>query len=78
MAISTPMPRLAPSFNERYAANARELEQLRVWGEQLRARKRDLLPNDAEGNRVYAIDFSMYNDALAKATAERDSLSAGR
>jgi hypothetical protein len=78
MAISTPMVRLTPSLNERYAANARQLEQLRVWGEQLRLRKKDLRPDDAEGNRVYAIDFSMYNDALARATAERNSLSVER
>jgi hypothetical protein len=42
--------------------------------EQLKLRKRDLLHSDIEGNRVYAVDLASYNDALAKATAEKNAL----
>jgi hypothetical protein len=63
-----------PTLNQRRAANATELERLRGLEEQLRLRKRDLLHSDTEGNRVYAIDLASYNDALAKATAEKNAL----
>ena len=36
--------------------------------------KRDLLHSDSEGNRLYAIDLAAYNEALAKATAEKSAL----
>jgi hypothetical protein len=64
----------AAALDQRRAANAKELEQLRDVNEQLRLRKRDLLHSDSEGNRVYAIDLASYNEALAKATAEKNAL----
>jgi hypothetical protein len=64
----------APTLDQRCAANAKELERLRDVNEQLRLRKRDLLHSDSEGNRVYAIDLASYNEALAKATAEKNAL----
>ena len=63
-----------PTLNQRRAANATELERLRGLEEELRLRKRDLLHSDIEGNRVYAIDLASYNDALAKATAQKNAL----
>ena len=63
-----------PTLNQRRAASATELERLRGLEEQLKLRKRDLLHSDTEGNRLYAIDLASYNDALAKATAEKNAL----
>ena len=60
-----------PSVAQRRAANATELERLDA---ELKLRKRDLLHSDAEGNRLYAIDLAAYNEALAKATAEKNAL----
>ena len=65
---------VTPSVEQRRAANAKELERLHGLDEQLRLRKRDLLRSDTEGNRVYAVDLASYNDALAKATAEKNAL----
>ena len=66
--------RVTPSLEQRHAVNVTEFERLRGLEEQLRLRKRDLLHSDTEGNRVYAIDLASYNDALAKATAEKNAL----
>ena len=66
--------RVTPSLEQRRAVNATEFERLRGLEEQLRLRKRDLLHSDTEGNRVYEIDLASYNDALAKATAEKNAL----
>jgi len=63
-----------PTREQRRTANAKEFDRLRGLEEQLRLRKRDLLHSDTEGNRVYAIDLASYNDALAKATAEKNAL----
>jgi hypothetical protein len=62
------------SLDARRAANAKELERLKIWAEQLRLRKRDLLHSDTEGNRVYAVDLALYTDALTRATAEKNTL----
>jgi hypothetical protein len=70
---ATPAP--TPTIEERRAANAAEFDRLDRWAEQLRMRKRDLLHSDVEGNRQYAADLALYNQALAKATAERNALS---
>jgi hypothetical protein len=67
-----------PSLEERRAANATELARLHEVEEQLRLRKRDLLHSDTEGNRLFAIDLASYNDALAKATAERNALAGAK
>jgi hypothetical protein len=32
----------------------------------------------ATGNRLYAIDFASYSDALAKATAEKNALASAK
>ena len=65
---------VTPSVEQRRAANATELARLHAIEEQLRLRKRDLLHSDTEGNRVYAVDLASYNDALTKATAEKNAL----
>jgi len=67
-----------PSLELRRAVNAQDFESLRKWAEQLRLRKRDLLHSDTEGNRQYAVDLALYNDALAKATAEKNALDAAK
>ena len=72
--LATPTPAPTPSLEERRAANAEELGRLQKRAEELRLRKRDLLHSDKEGNRVYAIDLSDYNEELAKATAEKTAL----
>lgn len=72
--LTAPTPAPTPSLEERRAANAKELERLQKRAEELRLRKRDLLHSDKEGNRVYAIDLLEYNEALAKATAEKTAL----
>ena len=55
-----------------------ELDRLRGMEAELKLRKRDLLHSDTEGNRVYAIDLASYNEALAKATAEKNALAAAK
>lgn len=62
------------NMEERRAANARELERLRLNAEALKLRKRDLLRSDVEGNRAYTRDLAEYNAALAKANAEKAAL----
>jgi len=63
-----------PALEQRRAANTTELERLRGVESELKLRKRDLLHSDTEGNRVYAIDLASYNEALAKATTEKNAL----
>ena len=72
----TPTLAPTPALPERRAANAAELERLRGVEAELSLRKRDLLHSDTEGNRIYAIDLASYNEALAKATAEKNALAA--
>jgi hypothetical protein len=74
--LKKPNPSAAPTLtlDQRRATNAKELERLHGVEEQLKLRKRDLLHSDTEGNRLYAIDLASYNDALAKATAEKNTL----
>lgn len=73
---STSVAEPIANLPERRAANDNELIRLRNWYEALRLQKRDLLHSDADGNRLYAADLALYNDALAKATAERNLLDA--
>jgi len=75
-AAGTPAP--APTLDRRRAANATELERLRGVEAELKLRKRDLLHSDTEGNRIYAIDLASYNEALAKATVEKNALAAAK
>jgi hypothetical protein len=64
------------NIEERRAANARELERLRLNAEALKLRKRDLLHSDVEGTRAYTRALAEYNAALAKANAEKAALPA--
>ena len=64
----------APSLDERRAVNAKELERLTARSEALRFKKRDLLHSDVQGNIAYNAEVAEYNAALAKATAEKNSL----
>jgi len=75
---TTKVPTSMPALTERRAANTKEFERLAALAEQLRLRKRDLLHSDTEGNRVYAIDLASYNDALAKATVEKNALASAK
>ena len=45
-----------------------------LYTESLRLRKRDLLHSDIQGNRIFIVDLALYNQALAKATAEKEAL----
>jgi hypothetical protein len=63
-----------PTLEERRAANDREQERLRLLGDKLRARKRDLLNSDKEGAIAYNRDATDYNLALEKANAEKHLL----
>ena len=74
----TPTPAPTPTLEQRRVANATELERLRGVEAELKLRKRDLLHSDTEGNRVYAIDLAAYNEALAKATTEKNALAAAK
>jgi len=66
------------TLDQRRATNGNELERLHGVAEQLKLRKRDLLHSDSEGNRLYAIDLASYNDALAKATVEKNTLASAK
>ena len=74
----TPTPVPTPTLDQRRAANATELERLLGVEAELKLRKRDLLHSDSEGNRIYAIDLASYNEALAKATAEKNALASAK
>jgi hypothetical protein len=71
-------PAPTPSVEQRRATNAKELERLHEMEAELKLRKRDLLHSDTEGNRLYAIDLASYNDALAKAMAEKNALASAK
>jgi hypothetical protein len=75
---NTPTPAPTPTLAERRAANETELERLRGVEAELKLRKRDLLHSDTEGNRIYGIDLAAYNEALAKATAEKNTLAGAK
>ena len=55
-----------------------ELDRLRGMEAELKLRKRDLLHSDTDGNRAYAIDLAAYNQALAKATVEKNALASAK
>ena len=80
-AMEKPVPAAAEptlTLDQRRATNAKELERLHGVEEQLKLRKRDLLHSDTEGNRLYTIDLASYNDALAKAAAEKNALASAK
>ena len=64
----------ASSLEQRRIDNAKEMERLTAWAEQLHVKKRDLLRSDAEGNRAFNAEVADYNAALAKAAAEQKAL----
>jgi hypothetical protein len=64
----------APTVDQRRAINATELERLTEWSKALHLKKRDLLRSDVQGNLAYNAEVAEYNDALAKATAEKNAL----
>jgi hypothetical protein len=74
----TPTPASTPTLEQRRIANATELARLHEVEEQLRLRKRDLLHSDTEGNRLFVIDLASYDQALAKATAEKNALATAK
>jgi hypothetical protein len=78
--LKKPNPSAAPTLtlDQSRATNAKELERLHGLEAELKLRKRDLLHSDTEGNRLYAIDLASYNDALAKATAEKNALASAK
>ncbi|HUE40442.1 MAG TPA: hypothetical protein VMO75_00790 [Chthoniobacterales bacterium] len=59
---------------ERRDANHREFERLNAWSGALRLKKRDLLHSDVQGNIAYDAELGQYEAALAKATAEKQTL----
>jgi hypothetical protein len=63
-----------PTVEQRRAINATELERLTEWSKALRLKKRDLLHSDVQGNLAYNAEVAEYNDALTKATAEKNAL----
>jgi len=62
------------NLEARRKANTREMERLRAWAEKLRLQKRDLLHSDAEGNLVYNIELTKYNQAVDQAVSEQKAL----
>jgi hypothetical protein len=64
----------APTLEKRREANEKEFERLTTWSQSLKLRKRDLLNSDVQGNVFYEGELAQYNDALAKATAEKQTL----
>lgn len=63
-----------PSVEQRKVANAKELERLTLKDKELKLRKRDLLRSDVQGQAAYERDLADYNNALAKANAEKAEL----
>ena len=59
---------------QRREANQREFERLNTWSQSLRLKKRDLLHSDVKGNIIYEAELGRYEAALAKATAEKQTL----
>jgi len=64
----------APSLEQQCVANTREFERLKAWSEALRLKKRDLLHSDVQGNLAYDAELAQYESALAKATADKQTL----
>jgi len=65
---------VASGFEQRQAANQKEFERLAAWNQALKLKKRDLLRSDVQGNIFYDAELAQYNEALAKATAEKKAL----
>jgi hypothetical protein len=65
---------VASGFEQRRAANQKEFERLATWNQALKLKKRDLLRSDVQGNIFYDAELAQYNEALAKATAEKKAL----
>jgi hypothetical protein len=63
-----------PNIEQRRIDNNKEFERLKAWSEALRLKKRDLLHSDVQGNIAYSAELQQYNAALAKATADKQTL----
>jgi hypothetical protein len=64
----------APNLEKRREANEKEFARLAAWSQSLKLKKRDLLNSDVQGNVFYEGELVQYNEALAKATAEKQTL----
>ncbi|MBV9618114.1 MAG: hypothetical protein JO201_02795 [Verrucomicrobia bacterium] len=64
----------APTLEKRREANEKEFARLAAWGQSLKLKKRDLLNSDVQGNVFYEGELAQYNEALAKANAEKQTL----
>jgi hypothetical protein len=64
----------APNLEKRREANEKEFARLAAWSKALKLKKRDLLNSDVQGNVFYEGELAQYNEALAKATAEKQAL----
>lgn len=64
----------APTLEKRREANEKEFTRLAAWSRALKLKKRDLLNSDVQGNVFYEGELAQYNEALAKATAEKQTL----
>jgi hypothetical protein len=62
------------SLEKRREANEKEFARLAAWSRSLKLKKRDLLNSDVQGNVFYEGELVQYNEALAKATAEKQTL----
>jgi hypothetical protein len=64
----------APTLEKRREANEKEFARLTAWSQSLKLKKRDLLNSDVQGNVFYEGELAQYNEALAKANAEKQTL----
>lgn len=62
---------MASSVEKRREANEKEFARLAAWNRALKLKKRDLLNSDVQGNVFYEGELAQYNEALAKANAEK-------
>ncbi len=62
---------MASSVEKRREANEKEFARLAAWNRTLKLKKRDLLNSDVQGNVFYEGELAQYNEALAKANAEK-------
>jgi hypothetical protein len=66
--------RTRTSLEQRRLDNNQEFRRLAEWSEALRLKKRDLLHSDVQGNIAYNAEVAQYNEALAKATTEKNAV----
>jgi hypothetical protein len=64
----------APTLEKRREANDKEFARLASWSQSLKLKKRDLLNSDVQGNVFYEGELSQYNEALTKASVDKQKL----